>query len=99
MFSDYEVKKKRKKSNPKDFPNRLSAYLQMIHKVNLIHAKSEADKEDNFQEVVYQLWCSFQSLQIVQNVSSINLSAFTRLSVSSFFWERAAFKTGKAPCE
>lgn len=51
------------KLTQKEFLNILSAYQGIIHKVNQIYFKSKIDKEDNFQEVVYQLWCSFQSLQ------------------------------------
>lgn len=51
------------KSNQKEFLKILSAYQRIIHKVNQIYFKSKADKEDNFQEVVYQLWRSFQLLE------------------------------------
>lgn len=51
------------KSNQKEFLEILSAYQKIIHKVNQIYFKSKVDKEDNFQEVVYQLWRSFKSLQ------------------------------------
>lgn len=46
----------------KEFLNILSDYQGIIHKVNLIYFRSEIDKQDNFQEVVYQLWKSFLSL-------------------------------------
>lgn len=51
------------KRNQEEFLKILSAYQGIIHKVNQIYFKSKADKEENFQEVVYQLWRSFQSLQ------------------------------------
>lgn len=51
------------KSNQKEFIKLLSDYQTIIHKVNQIYFRSKADKEDNFQEVVYHLWCSFASLQ------------------------------------
>lgn len=51
------------KSNQEEFLKILSGYQNIIHKVNQIYFKSKADKEDNFQEVVYQLWRSFSSLQ------------------------------------
>ena len=51
------------KSNQKEFLKILSAYQGIIHKVNQVYFKSKIDKEDNFQEVVYQLWRSFPSLQ------------------------------------
>lgn len=50
------------KSIQKEFLKILSDYQGIIHKVNLIYFRSEIDKKDNFQEVVYQLWKSFLSL-------------------------------------
>ncbi len=47
----------------KEFLKIISAYQGIIHKVNLIYFKSDADKQDNFQEVLYQLWRSFPSLE------------------------------------
>ncbi len=51
------------KSSQEEFLKILSAYQNIIHKVNQIYFQSEIDKEDNFQKVVYQLWRSFSSLQ------------------------------------
>lgn len=51
------------KSSQKEFLKILSAYQIIIHKVNQIYFKSQMDKDDNFQEVVYQLWRSFPLLQ------------------------------------
>ncbi|MBK5721179.1 sigma-70 family RNA polymerase sigma factor [Dysgonomonas sp. Marseille-P4677] len=51
------------KSNQKEFLKIISAYQEIIHKVNLIYFRSDADKQDNFQEVVYQLWRSFLGLK------------------------------------
>ncbi len=47
------------KSNQEEFLKMLSAYQSIIHKVNQIYFRSKADKEENFQEVVCQLWRSF----------------------------------------
>jgi RNA polymerase sigma-70 factor (ECF subfamily) len=58
------------KSNQEEFLKIISAHQGIIHKVNLIYFKSEADKQDNFQEVVYQLWRSFSSLEDKNNLAS-----------------------------
>ena len=50
------------KSNKNEFLKLLTAYQGIIHKVNRIYFRSEADREDNFQETVYQLWRSFPAL-------------------------------------
>lgn len=70
------------KSNQKDFLKILSAYQKIIHKVNQIYFKSKADKEDNFQEVVYQLWRSFQSLQDKEKLASWIYAVAINTSIS-----------------
>lgn len=51
------------KSIQKEFLKIISAYQGIIHKVNLIYFRSDSDKQDNFQEVLYQLWRSFPTLE------------------------------------
>lgn len=46
-----------------EFLKILSDYQAIIHKVNLIYFKSAMDKQDNFQEIVYQLWKSFPQVK------------------------------------
>lgn len=70
------------KSKQKEFLNILSDYQGIIHKVNQIYFKSKADKEDNFQEVVYQLWRSFQSLQNKEKPASWIYAVAINTSIS-----------------
>lgn len=70
------------KSNQKEFLEILSAYQRIIHKVNQIYFKSKADKDDNFQEVVYQLWRSFQSLQDKEKPASWIYAVAINTSIS-----------------
>ncbi|KAA6322708.1 hypothetical protein EZS27_027774 [termite gut metagenome] len=58
------------KSTQEDFLRIISNYQGIIHKVNLIYFKSATDREDNFQEVVYQLWRSFPLLKDKDRMSS-----------------------------
>ena len=58
------------KSIQKEFLKILSDYQGIIHKVNLIYFKSDMDREDNFQEVVYQLWRSYPSLKDREKIAS-----------------------------
>ena len=46
-----------------EFLRIVADYQGIIHKVNKIYFKSTIDKQDNFQEVIYQLWRSFPSLR------------------------------------
>lgn len=70
------------KSNQKEFLKILFAYQRIIHKVNQIYFKSKADKDDNFQEVVYQLWRSFQSLQNKEKPASWIYAVAINTSIS-----------------
>lgn len=70
------------KSNQKEFLKILSAYQGIIHKVNQIYFKSKVDKEDNFQEVVYQLWRSFPSLQNKEKPASWIYAVAINTSIS-----------------
>lgn len=70
------------KSNQNEFLKILSAYQGIIHKVNQIYFKSKADKEDNFQEVVYHLWRSFSSLQNKEKPASWIYAVAINTSIS-----------------
>lgn len=48
----------------------IEKYQGIIHKVNSIYFKHKEDKEDNFQEVIYQLFKSFYSLRDRNKVTS-----------------------------
>lgn len=51
------------KSSKEEFLEILSNYQGILHKVNLIYFKSKSDRDDNFQEIVYQLWKSYPTLK------------------------------------
>lgn len=70
------------KRNQKEFLKMLSAYQGIIHKVNQIYFKLKADKEENFQEVVYQLWRSFPSIQNRENPASWIYTVAINTSIS-----------------
>lgn len=70
------------KSNQKEFLKMLSAYQGIIHKVNQLYFKSKADKEDNFQEVVYHLWRSFPALQNKEKPASWIYAVAINTSIS-----------------
>jgi len=48
----------------------IEKYQGIIHKVNSIYFKYKEDREDNFQEVIYQLFKSFDSLRDRNKVTS-----------------------------
>jgi len=59
-----------KTENKKEFLDILEKYQGILHKVNLIYFHNDADREDNFQEMVYQLWNSFLSLKNKESIGS-----------------------------
>lgn len=84
------------KSNKNEFLKMLTAYQGIIHKVNRVYFRSEADREDNFQETVYQLWRSFPALQNKEKPASwiyrvainTSISKIRRIVASSFMTRR-----------
>ncbi|MDR2039614.1 MAG: RNA polymerase sigma factor [Bacteroidales bacterium] len=60
----------------------LSDYQGIIHKVNLIYFRSDVDKQDNFQEIVYQLWRSFPSIRNKDKPASWIYSVAINTSIS-----------------
>lgn len=65
-----------------DFLKILSSYQGIIHKVNLIYFRSDMDKQDNFQEVVYQLWRSFPTLKNREKLASWIYAVAINTSIS-----------------
>lgn len=66
----------------KEFLKILTDYQGIIHKVNLIYFKSAMDKQDNFQEIVYQLWKSFPSLKNRDKLASWIYAVAINTSIS-----------------
>lgn len=66
----------------KEFLKILADYQGIIHKVNLIYFKSAMDKQDNFQEIVYQLWKSFPSLKNTDKLASWIYAVAINTSIS-----------------
>lgn len=53
-----------------EFLEIVSNYQGILHKVDLIYFKNKTDREDNFQEIVYQLWKSFPKLKKSDSIGS-----------------------------
>ncbi len=53
-----------------EFLEILSNYQGILHKVNLIYFRNRSDREENFQEIIYQLWKSFPKLQNKNSIGS-----------------------------
>ncbi|MCF8303116.1 MAG: sigma-70 family RNA polymerase sigma factor [Bacteroidales bacterium] len=58
------------KSKREEFLEILMKYQGILHKVNLVYFKNQTEREDNFQEMVYQMWKSFPQLQKRKSIGS-----------------------------
>jgi len=58
------------KPGKEEFLEILKNYQGILHKVNLIYFRNKTDREDNFQEIVYQLWKSFPALKNRNSIGS-----------------------------
>lgn len=67
----------------KEFLKIISNYQGILHKVNLVYFKSKADREDNLQEIIYQLWKSFPSLKNKKSLGSWIYAVSIHTSISN----------------
>jgi RNA polymerase sigma-70 factor (ECF subfamily) len=65
-----------------EFLEILSNYQGILHKVNLIYFRNKADREDNLQEIIYQLWKSFPGLQNRNSIGSWIYAVSINTSIS-----------------
>jgi RNA polymerase sigma-70 factor (ECF subfamily) len=70
------------KSTKEAFIEILSDYQGILHKVSLVYFKNEADREDNLQEIIYQLWKSFSSLKNHNSIGSWIYAVSINTSIS-----------------
>lgn len=70
------------KSIQEDFLKIVSDYQGIIHKVNLIYFRVIVDREDNFQEILLQLWKSFPQLKDRTKIGSWIYAVAINTSIS-----------------
>lgn len=51
------------KTYKEEFLSLLRSYQGIIHKVNLVYFPVSEDREDNFQEVVYNMWKAYPAFE------------------------------------
>jgi RNA polymerase sigma-70 factor (ECF subfamily) len=54
----------------KEFLDIIAAYQGILHKVTLIYFREKTEREDMFQEILYQLWRSFPTLKNRESIGS-----------------------------
>lgn len=65
-----------------EFLSLLRSYQGIIHKVNLIYFPVSEDREDNFQEVVYNMWKAYPALKNRDKIASWIYATAINTSVS-----------------
>lgn len=70
------------KSVKKEFLEVLSKYQGILYKVSLVYFKNKADREDNLQEIIYQLWKSFPGIRNKNSIGSWIYAVSINTSIS-----------------
>jgi len=65
-----------------EFLKILAAYQGILHKVNLVYFRNRSDREENFQEIIFQLWKSYPSLKDKNSLGSWIYSVSINTSIS-----------------
>ena len=65
-----------------EFLEILSNYQGILHKVSLVYFKNKSDREDNLQEIIYQLWRSFPSIKNQNSIGSWIYAVSINTSIS-----------------
>lgn len=58
------------KALKEEFLEILTNYQGILHKVSLVYFKNKSDREDNIQEIIYQLWKSYPSIRNHNSIGS-----------------------------
>jgi RNA polymerase sigma-70 factor (ECF subfamily) len=70
------------KSTKEEFLEILANYQGILHKVSLVYFKNKPDREDNLQEIIYQLWKSFPSIKNHKSIGSWIYAVSINTSIS-----------------
>lgn len=65
-----------------EFLRILTQYQGILYKVSLVYFKNSTEREDNFQEIVYQLWKSFPALRNKDSIGSWIYAVAINTSIS-----------------
>jgi DNA-directed RNA polymerase specialized sigma24 family protein len=71
-----------------EFLDVLCNYQGILHKVSLIYFKNQADREDNLQEIIYQLWKSYPTIRSILSNNSPTPKAAQRIKIPKKIFTR-----------
>jgi len=69
-------------STKDEFLEILSNYQGILYKVSLVYFKNKSDREDNLQEIIYQLWKSFPYIKNHNSIGSWIYAVSINTSIS-----------------
>lgn len=58
------------KSLKEEFLDILANYQGILYKVSLVYFRNKTDREDNIQEIIYQLWKSYPTIKNQNSIGS-----------------------------
>ena len=70
------------KSQKEEFLNLLTSYQGILHKVSWVYFKNQTDREDNTQEIIYQLWKSYPTIKNYNSIGSWIYAVSINTSIS-----------------
>ena len=70
------------KSLKEEFLDMLTNYQGILHKVSWIYFKNKTDREDNIQEIIYQLWKSYPTIKNHKSIGSWIYAVSINVSLS-----------------
>jgi len=70
------------KSTKDEFLEILSNYQGILYKISFVYFKNRSDREDNVQEIIYQLWKSFPNLKNHNSIGSWIYAVSINTSIS-----------------
>lgn len=70
------------KSTKEEFLEVLSKYQGILYKVSLVYFKNKSDREDNLQDIIYQLWKSFPQIKNRNSIGSWIYAVSINTSIS-----------------
>jgi len=70
------------KSQKDAFLDILTNYQGILHKVSWVYFKNKTDREDNIQEIIYQLWKSYPTIKNNKSIGSWIYAVSINISLS-----------------
>lgn len=70
------------KSLKEEFLEMLTNYQGILYKVSLVYFKNKIDREDNIQEIIYQLWKSYPTIRNHNSIGSWIYAVSINISLS-----------------